>query len=50
MEIPFKTGLWETGKPVIVELKAGSNTLTFARPEDMRKGFSFKDFTLTPVN
>jgi hypothetical protein len=50
MEIPFKTGLWATGKPVIVELKAGSNTLTFARPEDMRKGFSFKDFTLTPVN
>jgi hypothetical protein len=50
MEIPFKTGLWETSKPVMLELKAGSNTLTFARPEDMRKGFSIKDFTLTPVN
>ena len=49
MEIPFKTGLWETSAPVIVELKAGSNTLTFARPEDMRKGFAVKDFTLTPV-
>jgi hypothetical protein len=50
MEIPFKTGLWETSAPVVVELKAGSNTLAFARPEDMRKGIAIKDFTLTPLN
>ncbi|QTN32065.1 hypothetical protein HZ994_06875 [Akkermansiaceae bacterium] len=50
MEIPFKAGLWETSAPVIVDLKAGSNTLTFARPEDMRKGIAIRDFTLTPVN
>jgi hypothetical protein len=50
MEIPFKSGLWASSEPVLVELKAGSNTLTFARPEDMRKGFSVKDFTLTPAN
>lgn len=49
MLIPFNNGLWETSEPVMVELKAGSNTLTFARPEDMRKGIAIKDFTLTPV-
>jgi hypothetical protein len=42
-------GLWKTSKPIVIELKAGSNTLTFARPEDMRKGVAIKDFTLTPV-
>jgi len=49
MEIPFKTGHWETSSPVVIELKAGSNILTFARPEDMRKGIAIKDFTLSPV-
>jgi hypothetical protein len=47
--IPYKMGLWETSKPIVVELKSGSNTITFARPEDMRKGVAIKDFTLTPV-
>lgn len=49
MPIPFKMGLWETSKQIVVELKAGSNTLTFARPQDMRKGIAIKDFTLIPV-
>lgn len=49
MEIPFKAGLWATSEPILLELKSGSNTLTFARPEDMRKGVAIKDFTLTPV-
>jgi len=49
LPIPFKSGLWETSEPVVIELKVGSNTLTFARPEDIRKGIAIKDFTLTPV-
>lgn len=47
--IPYKMGLWETSEPIVIELKAGSNTITFARPEDMRKGVAIKDFSLTPV-
>ncbi len=50
MEIPFTSGLWETSEPFLLDLKVGSNTLTFARPEDMRKGFSNNAFILTPVN
>ena len=37
MPIPFKTGLWETSKPVVVELKAGPNILTFARRKTCAK-------------
>jgi hypothetical protein len=39
-------------REVLVDLTPESiklDTLTFARPEDMRKGIAIKDFTLTPV-
>jgi hypothetical protein len=49
LPIRFNKGLWETSEPVVVELKAGSNTLIFARPDDSRKGIAIKDFTLAPV-
>jgi hypothetical protein len=49
MPIPFTRGLWETSAPILVKLEAGTNTLTFARAEDMRKGISIRDFKLTPV-
>ena len=49
MAIPFNSGLWDTSKPVTINLKAGSNTLVIARSQDMRKGIAIKDFTLTPV-
>ena len=49
LAIPYKMGLWETSKPIMIDLKAGTNVLTFARPEDMRKGVAIKDFTLKPI-
>jgi hypothetical protein len=49
LPMPYNGGLWDTSEPIKIELKAGSNTLTLTRPEDMRKGVSIKDFTLTPV-
>jgi hypothetical protein len=49
LPIPFKMGLWETSEPVIVELKAGANTLALSRSPDMRKGIAIKDFMLTPM-
>ena len=49
MAIPFNSGLWDTSKPVTINLKAGSNTLVIARSQDMRKGIAIKDFTLTPA-
>ncbi len=49
MPIPFNSGLWQTSQPILVELKAGTNTLSFARAEDMRKGIAIRDFRLKPV-
>ena len=49
LPMPYNGGLWDTSEPIKIELKAGSNTLMLTRPEDMRKGVSIKDFTLTPV-
>lgn len=46
LPIPYKMGLWETSKPIVIDLKAGTNILTMSRPEDMRKGVAIKDFTL----
>lgn len=52
-EMPHTVGLWQTTKPVQVELKQGKNTLTFSRKGVKRevepKGFSIRDYTLTPV-
>ncbi len=50
MPLPFTVGLWKTTEPIVIELKAGSNTLAFARALDMRKGISIRDFKLEPVN
>lgn len=35
--------------PVVAAFKAGSNTLAFARPVDMRKGIAIRDFKSRPV-
>jgi hypothetical protein len=50
LPLPFTVGMWETTEPVRVELKSGRNTLKFTRKSDgQAKGFSIKEFTLTPV-
>lgn len=53
IELPFTVGMWETTQPIQVELKKGDNTLTFTRQgvkqEVEPKGFTIRDFTLTPV-
>jgi hypothetical protein len=46
MTIPYTCGKWEQTKPVEVALAQGKNVLSFSKPE---RGFTFKDFTLTPV-
>ena len=53
IELPHTVGMWETTKPVKVELKQGKNTLVMSRKgvkQDVAiKGFTVRDFTLTPV-
>jgi len=46
MVIPYTCGQWEQTKPAEVMLVQGKNVLSFSKPE---KGFTFKEFTLTPV-
>ena len=46
--LPFTVGMWETTKPVTVELKEGKNHFVFKR-EGGVKGITIKDFTLTPL-
>jgi hypothetical protein len=46
--LPFTVGMWDTTKPVVVELKKGKNHFLFKR-EGGVKGITIKDFTLTPV-
>ena len=49
VELPFTVGRWERTHPVEVELIAGRNLLRFAHGSDgFAKGFSIRDFTLTP--
>lgn len=54
IELPYTVGMWETTQPIEVELKKGENTLTFSRKgvkqEVQPKGFTIRDFTLTPVS
>lgn len=47
MVIPYTCGLWKKTEPVVVMLAKGNNVLSFSKPT---KGFTLKDFTLTPVN
>lgn len=49
LELPYTIGMWDKTAPVIVELKAGKNTLSFTHQTDSyTKGFSIHQFTLTP--
>ena len=47
--LPFTVGMWETTKPVDLELVNGRNVLTFSREHEGLKGVSIRDFTLTPA-
>jgi hypothetical protein len=47
--LPYTMGLWGELEPVEVELKQGTNVLTFSRRHHFFRGVSIKDFTLTPV-
>ncbi|WP_338690168.1 hypothetical protein [Haloferula helveola] len=50
IELPHTVGLWGETAPVVIELKKGKNVLRFSRQSaGNEKGFSVKDFTLTPV-
>jgi hypothetical protein len=49
--LPFTVGMWETTAPVEIELAKGSNTLRFSHATEVNaKGFSIKEFKLTPVS
>ena len=52
IELPHTVGMWDTTKPMTIDLKKGSNTLTLSRKGVKQqvaiKGFSLKELTLTP--
>lgn len=52
-ELPFTVGMWQTSKPIEIELKQGKNVLTFSRQgvsQPVRpKGFTVKEIVLTPA-
>lgn len=51
MALPHTVGLWSVTEPVDVELVKGRNVLRFThKGEGYAKGFTIKDFTLTPVD
>ncbi len=45
IELPYTLGMWDTTKPVVVDLVQGKNTLKFTGPARM----TVDHFTLTPV-
>jgi hypothetical protein len=48
--LPYTVGMWDKTAPVTVALNKGWNVLRFTRKsEGYEKGFSIRDFTLTPV-
>lgn len=49
IELPHTVGLWDTTKPMIIELAKGKNVLRFSR-DGNPKGITIKEFTLTPVS
>ena len=50
LDLPFTVGMWETTEPVQVQLVQGKNVLRFEhRASGEAKGFSIRDFTLTPA-
>jgi hypothetical protein len=49
--LPYTVGMWDKTDAVEIELKKGKNVLEFAhRSDGQLKGFTIRDFTLTPVN
>lgn len=50
LELPHTVGMWDTTAPVILDLKAGENVLTFNHQTDgYDKGFSIHHFKLSSV-
>jgi hypothetical protein len=49
MPLPFTLALWGDSEPVVVNLRAGTNTLKIARSPDLRKGIAIHHFTLKPL-
>jgi hypothetical protein len=51
IELPHTVGKWDTTAPAEIELEKGQNVVRFTRKSDgSPKGFSVRDFTLTPVS
>ncbi len=49
--LPHTVGMWDTTEPVVVEITKGKNVLSIShKSTGQAKGFSIKDFTLTPVS
>lgn len=48
--LPYTRGMWGELEPVHVELKQGTNVLTFSRMGFFFRGVSIRDFKLVPVN
>jgi hypothetical protein len=49
--LPFTVGMWKTTAPVEIELTKGKNILRFSHATEVNpKGFSIKEFKLTPVS
>lgn len=49
LNLPLTCGKWQDSEPVILELKAGKNTLNFARSKAPQYGVAVRAFTLKPV-
>ena len=50
IELPHTIGMWDETQPVEVKLSKGKNVLSFTHKTDgYAKGFSIKDFTLSPL-
>jgi hypothetical protein len=49
--LPHTVGMWDDTEPVVIPLAKGKNVLRFSHKSDgYAKGFSIKEFTLTPVS
>ena len=50
IELPHTVGMWGKTQPVEITLKKGKNVLSFSHKTDgYAKGFTIRDYTLTPV-
>ncbi len=50
LDLPLSCGKWQDSEPVVLELKAGKNTLNFARSKAPQYGVAVKSFSLKPVD